>query len=67
MIDGQALTFEISVDGYVDIETGSRWTFDGRAFSGAFPGRRLEMFPEAYISFWFAWAAFHPATTLWLP
>ena len=67
MIDGQALTFEASPSGYVDTETGSSWTLDGRAFSGAFSGRELEMFPEAFVSFWFSWAAFHPATTLWLP
>jgi hypothetical protein len=67
MIDGRALTFEASPSGYVDTETGSSWTLDGRAFSGAFSGRELEMFPEAFVSFWFSWEAFHPSTTLWLP
>ena len=67
MIDGQALTFEASPSGYVDTETGSSWTLDGRAFSGAFSGQELAMFPEAFVSFWFSWEAFHPSTTLWLP
>jgi hypothetical protein len=69
-IDGQTLTFETSETsptGYIDVETGSSWTLDGLASSGAFAGRRLELFPEAFVSFWFAWAAFHPATALWLP
>ena len=66
-VDGQTLTFETSEAGYMDVETGSSWTLDGLALSGAFAGRTLEMFPEAYVSFWFAWAAFHPETILWTP
>jgi hypothetical protein len=66
-IDGRVLTFEASPTGYVDNETGSSWTLDGRAFSGEFAGRNLEMFPESFVSFWFAWEAFHLATRLWLP
>ena len=66
-IDEQTLTFEASATGYIDVETGSTWTLDGLALTGALAGRRLELFPEAFVSFWFAWAAFHPDTSLWLP
>ena len=65
-IEGQALTFRATVDGYVDVQTGSTWTFEGLAVSGAMEGRRLAAFPKAYVSFWFAWATFQVNTTVWV-
>ncbi len=65
-LDGQALEFELSEGRYVDLETGSEWTLDGRAISGALEGRRLVQISDAYVAFWFAWAAFVPGTDLWL-
>jgi len=35
------------------------------AGSGPLRGQRLEPVAEAYVAFWFAWAAFHRQTTLW--
>ena len=35
------------------------------AVSGPLTGRRLTPVAEAFVSFWFAWAAFYPDATLW--
>ena len=63
--DGQPLTFEARDGRLVDMETGSEWRLDGRAVAGPLAGVRLEPVAEAYVAFWFAWAAFHPQTRLW--
>lgn len=68
-----AMAFEtsaaFSVDGkkIVDDETGSTWTIEGRAVAGPRKGDRLDPVDEAYVAFWFAWAAFQPETTIWTP
>jgi hypothetical protein len=60
---GKPLTFEPADDGFRDRETGSRWNLLGHAVAGPLAGRRLR--PIQHVdAFWFAWAAFHPATTL---
>ena len=64
--EGQALTFEVEEGRYLDVETGSEWSVEGHAISGSLQGQRLVQVPEAYVSFWFAWAAFVPDTDLWL-
>ena len=51
--------------GFVDLETGSRWTLEGRAESGPMHGARLVPLERSYTAFWFGWAAFHPETRLW--
>ena len=62
--DGQALTFEVGQEGIVDRETGSTWSILGRAVAGPLEGEQLA--PELAIdSFWFDWAAFHPATRIY--
>ena len=63
--DGQPLTFEARDDRLFDVETGSAWRLDGRAVEGPLAGERLEPVAEAYVAFWFAWAAFQPQTRLW--
>ena len=62
---GQDLTFEADADGFVDAQTGSRWRLDGLAAEGPLAGEQLEPIAEAYVAFWFAWAAFQPQTRLW--
>ena len=64
-VGGQALTFEVLEGRYVDVQSGSEWTLEGRAISGSMEGQRLVQVPEAYVSFWFAWATFVPDTDLW--
>ncbi len=66
-VAGQSLTFEVLDGRYVDVETGSEWTFEGVAVSGAMEGAKLTPVAEAYVSFWFAWATFVKGTLLWLP
>ncbi|MBI3635901.1 MAG: DUF3179 domain-containing protein, partial [Candidatus Rokubacteria bacterium] len=63
-VGDRPLTFEAGGDGFRDRETGSRWSFFGVATSGPLAGQRLTPVPHV-DAFWFAWAAFHPATTLW--
>jgi len=60
--EGQPLTFEVRGDGFFDVETESEWAMGGRAISGPLAGSVLEPVTEAYVSFWFAWATFHPST-----
>ena len=64
---GQNLTFEGRDGAIVDLETGSRWSVDGEALSGPMAGQKLAKIPEAYVSFWFAFATFFPNPDLWLP
>lgn len=51
--------------GIVDDETGTRWSANGVGVDGPLVGRRLDPVADAYVAFWGAWAAFHPATRLW--
>ncbi len=62
---GQELTFEARHEGFFDTQTGSRWRLDGLAAEGPLAGEHLEPVAEAYVSFWFAWAAFQPSARLW--
>lgn len=63
--DGSELTFQ-AVEGEIrDNGTLSVWNVEGLAVSGPLAGTRLDPVPEAYVAFWFAWAAFHPETDLW--
>jgi hypothetical protein len=63
LVDGRALRFQPGPDGFRDHETGSLWNLVGRAIRGPLEGRRLRPIPHV-DAFWFAWAAFHPATTI---
>ena len=58
------MTLEVRSTGIYDVETGSRWSVEGRAVEGALAGETLEPVEEAYVAFWGAWAAFFPDTGL---
>jgi hypothetical protein len=61
------LTFEPTDDGVMrDAETGSSWSFDGRATAGPLAGTQLELLVSD-SPFWFAWAVFRPDTRIWQP
>ncbi|MGH9269193.1 MAG: DUF3179 domain-containing protein [Acidimicrobiales bacterium] len=62
-LDGQALTFRADGDAFVDDQTATRWDIFGAATSGPLTGKRLEALPHV-DTFWFAWAAYLPDTTL---
>ena len=63
--DSTAESFAVPERGFFDVDTGSEWGLDGLARSGPHAGRRLSPIADAYVSFWFAWAAFHPETVVW--
>jgi Protein of unknown function (DUF3179) len=64
VIDGRRLTFEPASEGFRDRETDSTWNLLGHAVKGPQAGRRLTAIPHV-DAFWFAWAAFHPATSVY--
>ena len=61
----RGLNFMVRDGVIVDRQTGSRWTTEGRAEDGPLSGAELEPIAEAYVAFWFAWAAFQPRTQIW--
>ena len=63
MVDGRRLTFRGGPDGVIDEETGSRWNLLGKAVEGPLEGTTLGSL-QAFDSFWFDWAAFHPDTKI---
>jgi hypothetical protein len=64
--ESQTLTFRVENGAIVDDATGSTWRVDGRAASGPLTGTRLTPVAEAFVAYWFAWAAFYPDSELWL-
>ena len=65
-VDARVLTFEPAAGGLRDRETGTVWDLLGHARRGPLAGRRLRAIQHV-DAFWFAWAAFHPATTIHAP
>lgn len=64
-LDGRTLTFVANSDGsFTDDQTGSTWNILGAAVAGELSGAQLTPL-LAFDHFWFAWAAFHPATELY--
>jgi hypothetical protein len=63
VVDGRTLTFERTDGGFVDRETDSTWDVLGRSIDGPLAGTQLEAI-EHVDTFWFAWAAFAPETTV---
>jgi hypothetical protein len=61
--DGRELHFQAAGDAFRDRETGSTWDVLGRATAGPLAGQSLG--PVEHVdTFWFAWAAFRPDTTI---
>lgn len=64
-VGDQLLTFSPNDDGtFSDAETGSTWDILGEAFDGPLAGEMLTPILH-FDHFWFAWAAFFPATELY--
>ena len=63
-LDGKRLTFRPDGDRFVDNETGSTWNIVGKAVGGPLAGQELPPILHA-DHFWFAWAAFKPATRIY--
>jgi hypothetical protein len=64
VVDGRTLTFDVLPEGFRDSETGSTWNLLGHAIRGPLAGRRLTAVSHV-DAFWFAWAAFNPATSIY--
>ncbi|MGE0796158.1 MAG: DUF3179 domain-containing (seleno)protein, partial [Acidimicrobiia bacterium] len=62
-VDGRRLTFSTRSGDFVDDETGSTWDIVGTATAGPLQGRRLKAVQHV-DTFWFAWAAYLPDTTI---
>jgi hypothetical protein len=62
-VGDQALTFESSGEGFRDNETGSTWNVFGEGTGGPLEGERLQRVVHV-DTFWFAWAAFLPDSTV---
>jgi hypothetical protein len=65
-VDGARLTFESTVDGSRDIESGSQWNFAGLALEGDLAGRQLTLLPSR-TAFWFSYLSAFPNVTVSLP
>ena len=66
-VGDQLLTFSPNEDGsFSDAETGSTWDILGEAVTGPLAGEKLTPILH-FDHFWFAWAAFFPATELYSP
>ncbi len=63
IVDAKRLTFEARDGTIVDRETGTRWDLLGRGVSGKLAGKSLPRIMHI-DTFWFAWAAFRPHTTI---
>jgi hypothetical protein len=66
LVDGQILRFLATATGIIDEDTGSTWNVGGEAVDGPLTGKKLRPIPEAFVAFWFAWAAFQDQADLWL-
>ncbi|MDE3076005.1 MAG: DUF3179 domain-containing protein [Chloroflexota bacterium] len=62
-LDGRELRFQAKAGSIVD-GSGSTWDIFGRAIAGPAAGKQLKPVVSG-THFWFAWAAFKPATTLY--
>ncbi|HET7875902.1 MAG TPA: DUF3179 domain-containing protein [Methylomirabilota bacterium] len=63
VVGSRTLAFEPVAEGFRDTQTGSLWNLLGHATRGPLQGKRLK--PIQHVdAFWFAWAAFHPTTTI---
>ncbi len=62
-VDGDRLTFGWNGASFTDQQAGSTWSILGQALDGPLKGRKLE--PVEYVdTFWFAWSAFQPETSV---
>ncbi|MBI4261665.1 MAG: DUF3179 domain-containing protein [Actinobacteria bacterium] len=62
-LDGRRLTFRPGPGGPVDVETGSRWTFEGVAVEGELAGERLS-FVASHVALWYVWSSAFPGISV---
>ena len=67
-VDGRRLEFFKKTDEagvqLIDAETGSTWSFEGKAIAGPLAGRQLK---KVFVleDYWFDWRIYHPNTTVY--
>jgi hypothetical protein len=68
-VDGRRLEFFRKTDAaagleLIDAETGSTWSFEGKAIAGPLAGRQLK---KVFVleDYWFDWRIYHPDTTIY--
>ena len=59
----RVLTLAADGEGFVDAETGTRWSVAGVGLSGELSGEHLSRIPHL-DTFWFAWSTYHPDSDL---
>jgi len=66
---GVTLSFKSSSspDRFIDEQTGSEWSPQGRCITGQYAGRQLQPFAHYNKIFWYVWADFFPATQIYSP
>ncbi len=62
-VEGRRLSFAADGNGFIDAETGTRWSVAGVALSGELAGAQLERVPHL-DTFWFAWSTYRPGSEL---
>ena len=63
VLEGRPLSFRSVGESFEDAETNSAWDVLGRAIRGPLAGKALSAVPHV-DTFWFAWAAYQPDTTI---
>lgn len=63
-VDDRVLEFTLDGQNMMDLQTGSKWDFDGVAISGQLMGQHLNRI-AFNPGFWFEWVAFHPTTEVY--
>ena len=63
-VNDKVLTFDFVDDVIIDLESKSKWNYDGVAISGSMEGIQLVRLPFN-PGFWFQWVAFHPDTEVY--
>ena len=53
------LNFEVRNGAFVDVETRTQWSVEGKGLSGPLAGEQLQTI-EGFVSFWFAFSQFFP-------
>jgi Protein of unknown function (DUF3179) len=64
VLEGTPVALEAVPDGFRDGQTGTLFNLLGAAVRGPLAGKRLRPIPHV-DAFWFAWAAFHPQTSIY--
>jgi hypothetical protein len=63
VLDGRTLTLAVREGAFVDEETGTQWSLEGRGEKGPLAGKMLPRV-DNHLSQWYGWAAYYPETSI---